>query len=120
MKRAKAKTDLPISGSVIFDSPTSFSTEGFKDLVIVTVFRQIEVTLSSKAGVNLSSDGSSPALSGPIILPLPPRRLTATIGGRSGAVGGHIPAREGGLGVKSRGKKKWRNFTFREWKREDK
>lgn len=73
------------------------------------MFRQIEVSLSPKARVNLSGDGSPPTLSGPIILPLPPRRLPPASGGRSGAVGGHFPAirlENGRGGSESGGKRK--------------
>ena len=55
------------------------------------MFRQIEVALSPKASVDLSRDGSPSSFSGPIILPLPPGRLPPASGGRSGAVGGHLP-----------------------------
>lgn len=74
------------------------------------MFRQIEVALSPEAGVNLSRDGSPPPFSGPIILPLPPGRLPAASGGRSGPVGGHFPAicRENGVTrVSPTGKGEW-------------
>lgn len=108
------------------------------------MFRQIEVALSPKSGVNFSGDGSPPALSGAVILPLPPGGLPPASGGRSGAIGGHFsgdPQREwreeaknhgkcaaktaveldlwrrsgdGGWGIKVHGTEEMENFTVEE------
>lgn len=66
--------DLAISGAIVFDNPTSFGAKGFEDFIVITVFRELEIALSSKAGVNLGGYGSSLPLSSLVVLPLLPRR----------------------------------------------
>lgn len=65
---------LAIGGAVLFDDPTGFGTECFQDLVVVAVFGEFVVSLSSETGVNLSGNGSSPSLSPLVVLSLLPCR----------------------------------------------
>lgn len=67
--------DLAISGAILFNNPTSFGAKGLEYFIIITVFRELVISLSSKTGVNLGGYGSSPSLSSLVVLSLLPRRL---------------------------------------------
>ena len=90
--KKKKRSYLAVSSTVFFDGPTSFWAEGFQHLVVVAVLGQVEVPLSSETRVYLSSDGSSPPLPPPVVLPLPPRGLPPRRRRWRGPVWRHFPA----------------------------
>lgn len=82
-KNYEFDSDLSVSGSVFFYNPTSFITKSFENFVIITVFRQLIVTIHPKTGEDLSSDRSPPAFSSLVVFsflpcrkPSPRRHLT--------------------------------------------
>lgn len=78
---------LSIGSAIFFHDPTSLCAQSLQHLVVVAVFGKLVVPLSSKAGVDLSSNRSPSSLSPLVVLPLfprwhPPRRSAS--GHRSG------------------------------------
>lgn len=65
---------LAVSSAIFVNDPTGLCAESFQDFIIITMFRELIVSLSSKTGIYLSSDGSSPSFSPLVVLPLLPRR----------------------------------------------
>lgn len=68
-------TDLAISSAILLNNPTSFTAESLEHFVIIAVLGELVVSLSSETGEDLGADGSPPALSPLVVLPLLPRRL---------------------------------------------
>lgn len=68
------KVYLTICGAVGLDGPASLVGEGFEDLVVITVLRQLVVAVHSQAGEYLRRDRPPPPLPPLVVLPLLPRR----------------------------------------------
>jgi len=63
---------LAVSSAVLFDDPSSFSSQGLEDLIVVAVFRKLVVSVHPKTGVDLSSNCSASSLSPLVVFSLPP------------------------------------------------
>lgn len=65
---------LTIGGPIFFYGPTSFSTEGFQDLVVVAVLGELVISLRPQTSVDLGCNSPSSPLSPLVVFPLLPGR----------------------------------------------